>query len=126
MAKYRGAPNTHEIGRALNVAHVLKANVRREHGEDCHDRIHFNAQLIDTRTDAHVWTQEYDRDLNDLFALQCEIAKSGGVRRSQGKNSACRQTHTRRAYRVAETARICYVANIFPHITFFFLTRQTG
>ena len=31
-----------------------------------------------------------------------------------------------RAYRVAETARICYVANIFPHITFFFLTRQTG
>jgi len=40
MAKYRGAPNTHEIGRALNVAYVLKANLRREHGEDCHDRIH--------------------------------------------------------------------------------------
>jgi serine/threonine-protein kinase len=34
-----------------------------------------NAQLIDTRTDAHVWAQEYDRDLNDVFTLQSEIAQ---------------------------------------------------
>src|SRR5581483_10535232 len=38
-------------------------------------RIHLNAQLIDTRTDAHVWAQEYDRDLNDVFTLQTEIAQ---------------------------------------------------
>jgi TolB-like protein/tRNA A-37 threonylcarbamoyl transferase component Bud32/predicted Zn-dependent protease len=70
VAKYRGARNTHEIGRALNVAYVLEGSVRREAG-----RIHLNAQLIDTRTDAHVWAQEYDRDLNDVFTLQSEIAQ---------------------------------------------------
>lgn len=70
VAKYRGAPDTREIGRALNVAYVLEGSVRREAG-----RIHFNAQLIDTRTDTHVWAQEYDRDLSDVFALQSEIAQ---------------------------------------------------
>jgi len=70
VAKYRGAGNTQEIGRALNVAYVLEGSVRREAG-----RIHLNAQLIDTRTDAHVWAQEYDRDLSDVFALQSEIAQ---------------------------------------------------
>jgi TolB-like protein/tRNA A-37 threonylcarbamoyl transferase component Bud32/predicted Zn-dependent protease len=70
VAKYRGARNTQEIGRALNVAYVLEGSVRREAG-----RIHLNAQLIDTRTDAHVWAQEYDRDLNDVFTLQSEIAQ---------------------------------------------------
>ena len=38
-------------------------------------RIHFNAQLIDTRTDTHVWAQEYDRDVNDMFAIQSEVAQ---------------------------------------------------
>jgi TolB-like protein/Tfp pilus assembly protein PilF/tRNA A-37 threonylcarbamoyl transferase component Bud32 len=70
VAKYRGAKNTRDIGHALNVAYVLEGSVRREVG-----RIHLNAQLIDTRTDTHVWAQEYDRDLNDVFALQSEIAQ---------------------------------------------------
>jgi TolB-like protein/tRNA A-37 threonylcarbamoyl transferase component Bud32 len=70
VAKYRGARNTQDIGRALNVAYVLEGSVRREAG-----RIHLNAQLIDTRTDAHVWAQEYDRDLSDVFTLQTEIAQ---------------------------------------------------
>jgi eukaryotic-like serine/threonine-protein kinase len=70
VAKYRGARNTQEIGRALNIAYVLEGSVRREAG-----RIHLNAQLIDTRTDAHVWAQEYDRDLIDVFTLQSEIAQ---------------------------------------------------
>ena len=37
--------------------------------------LHLNAQLIDTRTDTHVWAEQYDRDLNDLFAIQSEIAQ---------------------------------------------------
>ena len=37
--------------------------------------LHLNAQLIDTRTDTHVWVEQYDRDLNDLFAIQSEIAQ---------------------------------------------------
>jgi tetratricopeptide (TPR) repeat protein len=67
---YRGARNTQQIGRALNVSHVLEGSVRREAG-----KIHLNAQLIDTRTDTHVWAEEYDRDLTDLFAIQSEIAQ---------------------------------------------------
>ena len=38
-------------------------------------QVHMNAQLIDTRTDTHVWVEQYDRDLNDLFAIQSEIAQ---------------------------------------------------
>ncbi len=37
--------------------------------------LRLNAQLIDTRTDTHVWVEQYDRDLNDLFAIQSEIAQ---------------------------------------------------
>ena len=66
VAKYRGIHNTQEIGRALNVAYVLRGIVRCEAG-----RVHVNAQLIDTRTNAQVWAQEYD----PAFAIQSEIAK---------------------------------------------------
>jgi TolB-like protein/Tfp pilus assembly protein PilF/predicted Ser/Thr protein kinase len=68
---YRGAQNARQIGRALNVSHVLEGSVRRNGS-----RIHLNTQLIDTRTDTHVWAEEYDRDLNDMFAIQSEIAES--------------------------------------------------
>ena len=67
---YRGKRNVRQIGDALRVSHVLEGSVRRSG-----DRIHLNAQLIDTRTDTHVWAEEYDRDLNDLFAVQSEIAQ---------------------------------------------------
>jgi len=67
---YRGKRNVHQIGDALRVSHVLEGSARRSG-----DRIHLNAQLIDTRTDTHVWAEEYDRDLNDLFAVQSEIAQ---------------------------------------------------
>jgi TolB-like protein/predicted Ser/Thr protein kinase len=70
VAKYRGTHNIREIGRALNVAYVLEGSVRREAG-----RIHLNVQLIDTRTDAHVWAEEYDRHLSDVFILQTQIAQ---------------------------------------------------
>jgi len=70
VMQYRGARNMQQIGRALNVSHVLEGSVRREAG-----KIHLNAQLIDTRTDTHVWAEEYDRDLTDLFAIQSEIAQ---------------------------------------------------
>ena len=50
--------------------HVLEGSARRSG-----DRIHLNAQLIDTRTDTHVWAEEYDRELNDLFVVQAEIAQ---------------------------------------------------
>src|SRR5467141_2592390 len=70
VMEYRGKRNVRQIGDALHVSHVLEGSARRSG-----DRIHLNAQLIDTRTDTHVWAEEYDRDLNDLFAIQAEIAK---------------------------------------------------
>jgi serine/threonine protein kinase/TolB-like protein/Flp pilus assembly protein TadD len=67
---YHDARNTRQIGRALNVSHVLKGSVRWEEG-----RIHLSAQLIDTRTDNQVWAEEYDQDLANVFLTQSEIAK---------------------------------------------------
>src|SRR5881392_2783380 len=67
---YRGTRNTRQIGDALRVSHVLEGSVRRDAG-----RIHLNAQLIDTRSDTHVWAEEYNRDLADVFAIQTEIAQ---------------------------------------------------
>jgi TolB-like protein/Tfp pilus assembly protein PilF/predicted Ser/Thr protein kinase len=70
VMEYRGKRNVRQIGDALRVSHVLEGSARRSG-----DRIHLNTQLIDTRTDTHVWAEQYDRDLNDLFAIQSEIAQ---------------------------------------------------
>ena len=70
VMEYRGKRNVRQIGDALRVSHVLEGSARRSG-----DRIHLNAQLIDTRTDTHVWAEEYDRDLNDLFAVQVRSRK---------------------------------------------------
>ena len=67
---YRGKRNVRQIGNELRVSHVLEGSVRRTG-----THLHLNAQLIDTRTDTHVWVEQYDRDLNDLFAIQSEIAQ---------------------------------------------------
>ena len=70
VMEYRGKRNVRHIGDALRVSHVLEGSARRSG-----DRIYLNAQLIDTRTDTHVWAEQYDRDLNDMFAVQSEIAE---------------------------------------------------
>jgi TolB-like protein/Tfp pilus assembly protein PilF len=70
VMEYRGKRNMRQIGDALRVSHVLEGSARRSG-----DRIRLNAQLIDTRNDTHVWAEQYDRDLNDLFAVQSEIAQ---------------------------------------------------
>jgi TolB-like protein/Tfp pilus assembly protein PilF len=61
--------NLRDIGKALGVAHVVEGSVQRTD-----NRVRVNAQLIDARTDAHLWAQTYDRDLADVFAIQSEIA----------------------------------------------------
>jgi TolB-like protein len=65
------ARNLREIGQQLGVAHLLEGSVQR-----AANKIRVNAQLIDARTDAHLWAQTYDRDLADVFAIQSEIAKA--------------------------------------------------
>ena len=65
------ARNLREIGKQLGVSHLLEGSVQRSA-----NHIRVNAQLIDARTDAHLWAQTYDRDLADVFAIQSEIAKT--------------------------------------------------
>src|SRR6184192_983757 len=67
---YRGKRNLRQIGNDLRISHVLEGSVRR-----AGTHLRLNAQLIDTRSDTHVWAEQYDRDLNELFAIQSEIAQ---------------------------------------------------
>jgi serine/threonine protein kinase/tetratricopeptide (TPR) repeat protein len=71
VMQYRGKQNVRQIGNALRVSHVLEGTVRRAGG-----KLHVNAQLVDTRTDAGIWAEEYDRDLNDVFSIETEVAQS--------------------------------------------------
>jgi adenylate cyclase len=58
-----------EIGEALNVVHVLEGSVR-----SAGDRLRVTAQLIEAKTDTHLWSETYDRELDDVFAIQDDIA----------------------------------------------------
>jgi adenylate cyclase len=53
----------------LKVSHVVEGSVRKAAG-----RVRISAQLIDAANDSHVWAERYDRDLNDIFAIQDEIS----------------------------------------------------
>ena len=71
VRQYRsGTRNLREIGEALGVAYVMEGTVRRES-----NRVRINAQLIDARTDLHVWNDTYDREITNLFSLQTELAR---------------------------------------------------
>jgi TolB-like protein/Tfp pilus assembly protein PilF len=65
------ARNLREIARELGVAHVVEGSVQR-----AANRIRVTAQLIDARNDSHLWAEHYDRALDDVFAIQSEIAKT--------------------------------------------------
>jgi eukaryotic-like serine/threonine-protein kinase len=67
---YRGARSAQQIGNALHVSHVLEGSVRRDAG-----KIFVNVQLVDTRTDTHVWAESYQSDLNSVFGIQSQIAQ---------------------------------------------------
>ena len=60
-----------QIGARLNVSYVLEGSIRRSG-----DRVRITAQLIDVTTNAHVWSETFDRSIGDLFAIQDEIASS--------------------------------------------------
>ena len=65
------ARNLREIGQQLGVAHLLEGSVQRSA-----TKVRVNAQLINASTDAHEWAENYDRPVDDLFAIQSEIAKA--------------------------------------------------
>jgi adenylate cyclase len=60
-----------EVGRELGVRYVLEGSARKTA-----DRVRINVQLVDASTGDQIWTQRYDRQLHDIFALQDEIVQS--------------------------------------------------
>jgi adenylate cyclase len=60
-----------KVARELKVGHVLEGSVRKAGG-----RVRITAQLVDGTSNDHIWAERYDRDLNDIFALQAEISEA--------------------------------------------------
>src|SRR5438309_2224764 len=70
VMQYKGAAkNVREIGKALGVSNILEGSVRRSGNQ-----VRINVQLIDANSDQHIWANDYDRDLTDVFAIQSDLA----------------------------------------------------
>jgi TolB-like protein/Flp pilus assembly protein TadD len=72
VKSYRGdgARNAREIGKALGVAALLEGSVRR-----AGNRVRLSVQLINANSDEHIWAEDYDRELTDVFAIQTDLAQ---------------------------------------------------
>src|SRR5437870_3837772 len=72
VMSYRGDAlrNAREIGKALGVATLLEGSVRR-----VGNRVRVSVQLINANNDEHIWAEDYDRDLTDVFAIQTDLAQ---------------------------------------------------
>lgn len=70
IMKYKGSNKTlKEIGKELGVANILEGSIRR-----VGNRVRITGQLINARNDQHLWAEKYDRDIEDIFAVQDEVA----------------------------------------------------
>src|SRR5436305_3935176 len=72
VMSYRGegVRNAREIGKTLGVAALLEGSVRRSG-----NRVRVNVQLINANNDEHIWAEDYDRELTDVFAIQTDLAQ---------------------------------------------------
>ena len=72
VMSYRGDAlrNAREIGKALGVGALLEGSVRR-----AGNRVRVSVQLINANSDEHIWAEDYDRDLTDVFAIQTDLAQ---------------------------------------------------
>jgi TolB-like protein/Flp pilus assembly protein TadD len=88
-----------EIGRRLGVQYVVEGSVRR-----AGNRVRITAQLIEAETGNHIWAERYDRDLEDIFAVQDEVARSivvvlpGRVQHDVADRAARKPTDSMKAY----------------------------
>jgi adenylate cyclase len=70
--QYKGkSPDIRQVGRELGVRYVLEGSIRR-----AGDRVRITGQLVDATTGAHRWAERYDRKLEDIFAVQDELART--------------------------------------------------
>ncbi|MGA8905450.1 MAG: hypothetical protein WB661_10645, partial [Candidatus Bathyarchaeia archaeon] len=71
VMKYKGSQKgASDVGKELNAGTLIEGSVRK-----AGNRVRITAQLIDTSTEGHLWAQNYDRNLDDVFAIQSEIAE---------------------------------------------------
>jgi TolB-like protein/Flp pilus assembly protein TadD len=71
VMQYRSkATNVRDIGKALGVSNILEGSVRRSG-----NKVRVNVQLIDANSDEHIWANDYDRDVTDVFAIQSDLAQ---------------------------------------------------
>ncbi|MGD9340130.1 MAG: hypothetical protein PVG76_04265 [Chromatiales bacterium] len=95
-----------EIGDYLRISHVLEGSVRR-----AGDEVRVTVQLIDAATDVHLWAENFDRKLDDIFAIQSEIAQSiaaqleAELSPEQAQRMAEAPTLNRSAYDLLQQAR---------------------
>ena len=70
-AKYKSKPeNLKTVARELGVATVLEGSVQK-----AGDKVRVNVQLLDARSDTHLWAKSYDRNFNDIFAVESDVAQ---------------------------------------------------
>jgi len=70
--KYKGqAVDVRKVAKELGVQYVVEGSVRK-----AANRVRVSVQLIDAEADAHIWAERYDRDLNDIFAIQDEVTSA--------------------------------------------------
>jgi serine/threonine-protein kinase len=114
VMRYRGKQDSRQIGRELGVSHVLEGTVRHSN-----EKVHVNARLVDSHTDRDVWAEEYDRDLNEVFAIESELAQSIanqlGAKVSAGETLAMQERPTQDlvAYDLYTRARTLILAATF-------------
>ncbi|GLS31169.1 TolB amino-terminal domain-containing protein [Mesorhizobium albiziae] len=106
----RGQPaDTRELGRRLNAGYIVEGSARR-----AGDQLRVVAQLIDTRSGAHLWSRSYDRRVDDVFAVQTELTSEivahlvSYVRQTEANASAERPTENLQAYDLLLQARNRY------------------
>ena len=114
VMQYRGKQDLPDIGRTLGVSYVLEGTVRL-----ANNTVHVNARLVDTRTNRDTWAEEYNRDLNEVFAIESELAQSIanqlGVKSTAGETLAMQERPTQDlvAYDLYTRARNLILAATF-------------
>ncbi len=107
---FRGqATDTRQLGQRLGAGYIVEGSARR-----AGDQLRVVAQLIDTRSGAHLWSRSYDRRVDDVFAVQTELTSEivahlvSYVRQSEVNESARRPTENLQAYDLVLQARSRY------------------
>lgn len=118
VMKYKKAGKSiSEIGKELNVTHVLEGSIRRSG-----DNVRVTAQLISSKDETHLWAQDYNRPLADIFTVQDEVSQA--IARSLQRRLTSREYETIKGQRPANVeAYQHYLKGIYIHGDIFYIKR---